>query len=122
MSNDITVRYQLLRAKSSDYKAGGTPSLVEVETTNDSGKKENKSVQEMEIIDIDFPLCMPIILYNQDKYRLVDAGQPFLVYNNELYAIYNFTQLEIDKNNEIVVNIWVMYVAPANNSQLAKRK
>ena len=121
MSKEINIRYQLLRAKSSDYKNGGTPSLVNVETKNENNQTETKSVQEMEIIDKDYALCMPIILYNQEKHRLVDAGQPFLVHNNDLYAVYNFTQLEIDNDNEIVVNIWVMYVAPSDNSQLAKR-
>jgi hypothetical protein len=117
---DLNIRYQLLRAKSTDYKTGGTPVLIDVET-EEKGQKVTKQIQEMEIIDRDYPLCMPILLYNAEQSSQVMAGQPLLVHNDELYAIYNFTQLEMNLDlREVVVNIWVMYVSEAKKSQLTK--
>ncbi len=121
MSEEIKIRYQLLRAKSGNYKEPTSQaSLIHIESVDESGKRKITPVQEMEVICTDYPLEMPLVVYNEMMLREVVAGQPFLVYNGELYAIYNFIQLEENTENEIVINIWVLYVCEAENSQLTK--
>ena len=106
-------RYQLLRPKQIDFKDSTSPAVMrEIQTD-----KEKKEVQDMEIICKDFKLKIPIILYNQNEARMMDAANPFIVHDGNLYGIYSFIQVE--KN---LVNIFVMYAGTPENSPICNKE
>ena len=106
-----------MRAKvDGDYKnPNATPKTIKVK---DQDNKE-KEIQEMEIICTDYPLKIPMILYNCSEAHDVNAGKPMIVFKGDLYGIYNFTQVGKVKG-QFVINIFVLYAGDPKISSITK--
>ena len=106
------VRFQLLRPKTTNYKdPNAMPVLINVSDDPD----DPKQLQDMEIICEDYPLKMPMILYNQGDITPVMSASPMIVFQNDLYGIYQFVQVDKD-----LINIFVLYAGDPTLSPLAK--
>lgn len=118
----MKVRYQLLRPSVlGDYKDPEVgPKFKQVGIDEKTGYP--KKLQDFDIICKDYPLAMPIILFNQSVAHDVIMGQPTLVYKGDLYAIHTFCQAKTPGTSlgEIVVNIFVIYAGDPEISTITK--
>jgi hypothetical protein len=102
------IRYQLIIAKNKD----GFPEMINVS----DDPSNPKMVQDMDIICKDYPLNIPIMIFNQGELG-VPVGSPLLVFNDQLYSVYNFTQVE-----ERLINIFVLPAGDPKLSPIAKKE
>jgi hypothetical protein len=105
-------RYQLIRPKQIDFKDSTSQAIMKTVINGE----EKKTVQDMEIICKDFKLEIPIILYNQNETRMMDAANPFIIHDGNLYGIYTFIQVEPN-----LVNIFVMYAGNPESSPICNK-
>jgi len=107
------VRFQLLEAKRENPENPNSPPAM-INVSDDPNNP--KMVQDLEILCKNYPLKMPIMIFNQGEIG-VPVGVPLIVYDDKLFTVYNFTQV-----NDKLINIFVMYAGDPKISPICKKE
>ena len=89
-------KYNLIRPKSDNYKKE-QPEMEMAAFINESG--ETTMVADFEVFYENYPLKIPMVIYDEKIPHIADPLPPYIRVNNELWVIRGFIQVGLHKVN-----------------------